>query len=276
MTRVLCLLLAAAPGRAALTPTWIDGAGWLSMCAKTTSVFGVHICVTPNAWATSTVKCNHVVNVVAQARVYLPLLYLPDRYFSTEPVVRVAQLLDNDGDGLVDDTAVVERMVRDKYFLFVPSTEADSESFSPPDEGMGQMSGLWEAIPNSCDAPTNRGASATDRSTWAGAIAGASGCDPERDATTEEVLHLITEAAARVYPSIWGTSYSSASGAAIRAANGNCGNGYSGDYKDPSTAACTGQYAYNDETCNEACIVVEGIYWAICSYVGGLCAPPRG
>ena len=137
----------------------------------------------------------------------------------------------------------------------------------------------------------------------------------------------MTAAAAKLYPQLWGDSYSSAAGAAIRAANGDCGWGYSGDWKDPSGNGCTGQYAslsktrlpslrpadapeaslsarsrlrlprataslsqpasraaldghirpccphryaYDDDTCDEACIVVEGIYWASVSYMGGL------
>ena len=82
-------------------------------------------------------------------------------------------------------------------------------------------------------------------------------------------------AAAQVYPELWGESYSSAAGAAIQAANGDCGWGYSGDWKDPSGNGCTGHYAYNDETCDERCIVVEGIYWASVAYIGGLYTQQR-
>ena len=115
---------------------------------------------------------------------------------------------------------------------------------APDGTGTEEMTGIWEAIPNSCDTPTNRGASASDRSTWAAAVdtSGLS-CDGGRDATTEEVLHLMTAAAAKVYPQLWGDSYSSAAGAAVQAANGDCGWGYSGDWKDPSGNGCTGQYA---------------------------------
>merc|ERR1712176_1306524 len=34
---------------------------------------------------------------------------------------------------------------------------------------------------------------------------------------------------------------------------------------------CTGTYAYNDATCTEDCRVIEGIYWASVSWIGGLC-----
>lgn len=52
-----------------------------------------------------------------------------------------------------------------------------------------------EATINSCDVPSNRGASNTDRSTWSAAKDTTSGCSTDRDATVEEVLHLITMAA---------------------------------------------------------------------------------
>jgi hypothetical protein len=191
------------------------------------------------------------------------------------------QLMDNDADGNPDDPTIQDEMVAHGYFLFVPATESDSESrmhmYGAPDGiGTAQMTGIWEAFPNSCDTPTNRGASASDRSTWAAAVdtSGLS-CDGRRDATTEEVLHLMTAAAAKVYPQLWGDSYSSAAGAAVQAANGDCGWGYSGDWKDPSGNGCTGQYAYDDDTCDEACIVVEGIYWASVSYMGGLYTQQR-
>ena len=234
-----------ASASAAWTPTWVPGSGNWAGCAKTTTVFGVTICLTPAAAAGGlAAKANHVANVVAQ-------------------------LLDNDADGAVDCTTTTNKMVSENFYLFVPASNADSEAAESSGmvqpAGVGQMSHLGEAVPNSCDTPTNRGASATDRATWAAAKDTTAGCDAGRDATTEEVLHLITEAAAQLWPAKWGRSFASTAGALIRATNGNCGWGFSSDYKDPSTNACVGQYAYDDDTCDEACIVVEGIYWAIVS-----------
>ena len=100
------------------------------------------------------------------------------------------------------------------------------------------MTGLWEAHPNCCDTPSNRGASNTDRSSWAAAVdtSGLS-CIADRDATTEEILHLITEAAAAVWPNKWGKDYSSSAGTAIQSTHGDCGNGVTGDFQDPSGGA---------------------------------------
>ena len=90
-----------------------------------------------------------------------------------------------------------------------------------------------------------------------------------------QALHLITTAAAAVYPDKWAASQTSAAGAASFAANGDCGWGSSNDYKDPSGATCAGQYAYDDPTCDPGCVVVEGIYWASVSYIGGLMTTDR-
>jgi hypothetical protein len=90
-----------------------------------------------------------------------------------------------------------------------------------------------------------------------------------------QVLHLLTMAAGAMHPAVWGASYASSAGSALRAANGNCGWGYAGNYIDPSSTACAGQYAYDDRTCDAECIVVEGIYWAIISHIGGLYTSSR-
>jgi cysteine-rich repeat protein len=234
--------------------------GWEG-CGKVTSVFGVVICVSPTAWSTtaSQAKANHIANV----------------FF---------QLLDNDGDGTPDDPAVVHMLIGARMFLSVPYTA--TEVLTAPSAGghMTQTTAIDEAWPNSCDVPSNRGASNTDRSTWAAAVDTSSlTCDQNRDASTEEILHLITAAAAWVYPDLWGSAtgarsanfrtdsdYTSAAGAALKAANGNCGNGATADFKSPSGGTCVGNYAYDDDTCTTACLVVEGIYWASVTYMGGL------
>merc|ERR1711966_199478 len=175
---------------------------------------------------------------------------------------------------------VHNEMVSNNYLLYVPNAEDESEpppNGWPDSVGVSQMTGIFEATPNTCDVPTNRGASATDRSTWSNArdTDGMSICSNGRDATTEEVLHLITVAASVVYPTLWAATWGSEAGRALQLANGNCGWGYTGDWTDPSSLECTGQYAYDDETCGEGCLVVEGIYWACVSFIGGLYTKAR-
>lgn len=219
-----------------------------SVCRKVTVVFGVAICVTQKAWLEKN-KCDHIANVFYQ-------------------------LLDNDADGFPDDTEVLSEMVQNGYLLFVPATENDAEqNYDSIPQKAGVMQPTWtaEAIPNSCDVPTNRGASATDRLTWPGSVdTDSRGCSNDRDAVVEEIFHLISQAASTLFPSKWGSNFQSEAGAAIKAANGDCGWGFSGDWIDPSSNECSGQIAYSDPTCNEGCNVDEGIYWASVTYIGGL------
>jgi hypothetical protein len=75
----------------------------LSSCFRRVNVFGVGICVTENAWNhDSGIKASHIANVLAQ-------------------------YLDNDGDGQVDDSDVVSKMIDNKAVLFVPMNEDDME-----------------------------------------------------------------------------------------------------------------------------------------------------
>ena len=233
---------------------WIDGGdGDLKGCYKSTSVLGVYVCTSKKAFDQKKALCDHVVHVLAQ-------------------------LLDEDEDGVADDKAVHDIMANSgkKWIMLVPKDENDLERYFDDvhfDNSQTQLTMTREAAINSCDVPSNRGAHDTDRSTWAAAKGnspGSTGCDPARDATVEEVLHLITEAARRAYPDLWGANYESQSGKALKALNGNCGWGYTGNWKDPAGSSCTGHYAYNDTTCKKMCIVVEGIYWASVSYIGGL------
>jgi hypothetical protein len=234
-----------------------------SKCVKVTTVFGVAVCVTHGAWF----DCNKEEGCPARRNHVVHVLY---------------QLLDNDANGVVDDPKLVDEMVHGKYILVVLHTDWDLVYFDYDDmayvgAGAATVTGLFESVPNSCDVPANRGADPHNRSTWSEFVEvnDDMGCDQSRDATVEEILHLLTIAASVVYPSLWDENYGSTAGAAIEAANGDCGWGYSGDSIDPSSGDCSGQFAYNDETCDEYCIVVEGIYWAIISYIGGLYTTER-
>jgi len=252
----------------AYLPVWrTGGSKLLSLCAAYTDAFGVVVCLSTAAKQycdahVRPTKCDHIVNVLLQ-------------------------LLDNDADGAPDDATLVQLMSSSArpYMLIVPlRDDVEDEFFDEPakreifDEHSvkEQITGLFEAFTGSCDAPRWRGASPTERSTWPAARAvGGLNCEHQRDATPEEVLHLITEAVAVLYPHLWASSRASSAGSAVLAANGDCGWGYLGNWQDPSSDACTGQYAYDDPTCLDDCIVIEGIYWAIASYTGGLYTDER-
>lgn len=280
MREVFALALLVQSVGASWEPNWSKGTGGYKRCHRIARVFDVPVCVSKKAWTRSEAKCAHAVHVLAQ-------------------------LLDNDEDGVADDTQVLNRLKSKKMGMWITRDEKEMEEEDEPSEGRWMWMFVEEMAPNTCDCPTNRGASATDRSTWPAHIDTTDGCIQERDATTEETLHLITvrcaatalphllprallsplpvptprsslasrvceqEAAAEIWPSIWGGNKNSDAGKACFASNGNCGWGYKGNWKNPSGNKCVGQYAYSDKTCKEDCIVVEGIYWASVSYIGG-------
>ena len=265
-----------------LTPEYINGAGDYKTCHKTTTVFGVHVCITKKAWATGSSvgsKLNHIVQVFYQ-------------------------LLDNDGDGIADAPKVVAEMIKKPRYLYIP-TKGDgdrrltSHRRLMPEKGTGQMTGIEEAFPFSCDVPRWRGASQTDRTTWLAKrsetgdasngqktdgenddkddgnrrrLTTDTCCHNNRDATVEEIHHLITNAAMDLWSDKWKGVKTSTAGQAAFAANANCGWGYLKTFKKPNGAnpTCTGQYAYSDPTCEEECAVTEGLFWSSVSYMGGL------
>ena len=96
-------LLALAGGASAqYTPTYYDGCGDLVGCAMWTRVFGLVVCFSApskDACAVNSAKCDHIVNV----------------YY---------QMLDNDGDGVVDDTTVYDEMKKVRARR-TPRTRAD-------------------------------------------------------------------------------------------------------------------------------------------------------
>ena len=93
---------------------WSDGVGNWAACTKVGMVFGVRVCVSKKAWQ-SRPKIDHIVNVLAQ-------------------------LLDNDEDGVVDDQAVVNFMVQQNLYLLVLASESEDVE---PTIGNGQMTGTW-------------------------------------------------------------------------------------------------------------------------------------
>ena len=175
----LLLLPLLAPVGATLPPgvTWVTpaaGSQWFG-CHRIAMVFGVGLCVNSGGFTNQRAKCDHMANVMAQ-------------------------LIDNDADGVPDDVAVNNLMKSGNNYVFAKELASDvigsatapypaCEEMSGADScyGKGPPSGIYEAVPNSCGSPTNRGASATDRSTWAAAINPTNGCNPGRDATVEEV-----------------------------------------------------------------------------------------
>ena len=175
--------------------------------------------------------------------------------------------LDNDNDGSCDDSLVCSKMVENSATLLIQASDSKFKDLvrkvqTPFVRRMVIEQHLFqfEIVPDSCTFESNRDVS----------------CDNQFDATVEEVLHLITTAGvAFAYPDDFGESFDSTVGRLLEDLNGDCGWGYTFDWTNPSSTACTGFYAYNDWTCGQRCLVAEGIYWALTSLLGAQDYSPR-
>lgn len=149
----------------------------------------------------------------------------------------MAQYLDNDEDGQVDNPKVVETMKANKAFLFMWKTERDIPS-SPPTGYTGQDLGNDETIP-----------------AWH-----TNGHTGRFDAALEEVLHIITHAGySKAYPQVFGEQTGSSIAKAMDIARG-------GQFTSiPASYPAGAWYTYDDTTCNYSCMVTEYHYWALTS-----------
>lgn len=213
---------------------------WLSGGLKRyTSVFGVNVFATSD---TPDDKLVHSVNVLAE-------------------------YLDNDADGLVDNELVLQALLSVNASLIMSDTEGDfdrsldelPERFH---ESVEDGDILFVAL-FADEVPPNEGP----------------------DASLEEILHLITQAGyARAYPDAFGEEKGSEIANYMDVARG--GHFAEGDPSDceddPDENWATGQcaippngvypddawYTYTDTTCSYDCMITEYTYWAITSVLG--------
>lgn len=182
---------------------------------KSTSVFGTLIVGTAN---TSDESMIHAANIMAQ-------------------------YLDNNEDGIVDNPAVVDRLKAQGATLLMAATSAEIES-------------LFDKLPES-DAYQDLYSSEV--------IVGdsANHADGDFDASLEEVLHLITHVGyAGVYPSIFGESVGSVLADAMDVARG-------GQFETiPANYPASAWYTYDDSTCDYSCMATEYFYWSLTSLLG--------
>ncbi len=155
----------------------------------------------------------------------------------------LAQYLDNDEDGVVDNQAVVDQLISVGATLIMHNTENEAESSNydfPNHEHFQDLFG-FETHPDFNANSTN----------------------DAFDASLEEVLHLIThEGYAIVYPNIFGEAHGSEIANAMDDARG----GYFVEI--PSQYPEGAWYSYYDETCTYDCMITEYTYWALTSILG--------
>lgn len=152
----------------------------------------------------------------------------------------MAQYLDNDEDGTVDDPRVLEAMKAEGAFMVMWAQESDLENLNPPAGREGQDLGNDETRPG-----------------WHLNKSGAF------DAALEEVWHIISHAGyANAYPEVFGEGAGTILSNAMDLARGGRHSGIPESY--PTNA----WYTYDDRTCDYECQTTEYFYWAITSLLG--------
>ena len=153
----------------------------------------------------------------------------------------MAQYLDNNEDGTVDNSTIHTSMKNNKAFLFMWKKESDLNSINPPNGYTGQDLGADETVP-----------------AWH-----TNGNTGRFDASLEEVWHIITNAGySSAYPAVFGESAGSNMTNAMDVARG----GHFITIPNPYPAGAW--YTYDDNTCDYNCMATEYFYWAMSSILG--------
>ena len=152
----------------------------------------------------------------------------------------MAQYLDNNEDGIVDNELVLNKMIDNKAFVIMWKSQSDFPA-SIPEGRIGQDLGNDETIP---EWHTN-------------------GHTGQFDATLEEIWHIITASGyAYAYPGIFGET----SGTTLTNAMDVARGGHFQTIPNPYPASAW--YSYTDETCDYNCMATEYFYWAMSSMLG--------
>lgn len=152
----------------------------------------------------------------------------------------MAQYLDNDEDGQVDNQLVLDKMIENKAFVVMWKSENDLD-IDPPSDRVGQDLGNDETQP----------------------LYVANGKTGRFDAALEEILHIITHAGyAYAYPQAFGEEAGTDLSNAMDIARGGHFNTIPNSYPDGAW------YSYDDATCDYNCQSTEYLYWSLTSLLG--------
>lgn len=152
----------------------------------------------------------------------------------------LAQYLDNDENGLVDNQLVLDKMLENKAFVIMWKSESDFPSSIPTDR-IGQDLGNDETVP-----------------AWH-----TNGHTGRFDASLEEIWHIITASGySKAYPNVFGEY----SGTTLTLAMDIARGGYFESI--PSPYPTNAWYSYNDQTCDYNCMAGEYVYWSMSSILG--------
>ena len=204
-------------------------------CDRYVNVFGMHIFASPT---TPETKLSHAAGVLAQ-------------------------YLDNDEDGVPDNTQVLSHLVSRNVFIIMPGTEAEMDGLEMDlveESGYRFGQDLYgeETKP---DFLVDGRINAPDGGYYDGAL--------------EEILHPLTHYGyANAYPEVFGTRRGSLLARCMDAARGGYFEQVPRDGPKSGYPA-EAWYHYTDETCDYGCMVTEYIYWALTSILGTQDFPGR-
>ncbi len=183
-------------------------------------------------------KCFHKKVVVFGIDIYAVSGVSDEKLLHAANVM--AQYLDNDEDGTIDNQLVLDKMLENKAAMVMWKSQKDI-NINPPNDRSIQDLGNDETQPSYV----------------------ANGKTGNFDASLEEVLHIITHAGySQVYPDIFGETQGSQIANAMDLARGGQFTSIPNSY--PSNA----WYTYDDKTCDYSCQVTEYFYWALTSILG--------
>ncbi len=152
----------------------------------------------------------------------------------------LAQYLDNNEDGNVDNTIVHNMMIENKAFIIMWKNDNDLD-IDPPNDRIGQDLGDDETNPNF--VINNK--------------------QGQFDASLEEIWHIISHSGyAYAYPEVFGENPGTSLSNAMDIARGGF------FIQIPDSYPSNAWYSYYDYTCEYDCMVAEYFYWAITSILG--------
>lgn len=152
----------------------------------------------------------------------------------------LAQYLDNDEDGTIDNQAVMDAMLANNAYMVMWKNESDlNNAFI--NGRIGQDLGNDETHPSFVSG----------------------GRTGTFDAALEEVWHIVTHAGHETaYPNVFGTQQGSAMSNAMDIARGGVFQNPPANYPEEAW------YTYDDTTCDYECQGGEYIYWVMSSILG--------
>ena len=147
----------------------------------------------------------------------------------------MAQYLDNDEDGVVDNPALLSALISSNAALYMWKQEGQQGSINAQDLGADESVPAWHN----------------------------NGHTSRFDAALEEIWHVITHSGfANAYPDAFGEDAGTSLTNAMDIARG-------GRFQSvPSPYPGGAWYTYDDRTCDYGCMATEYIYWAMTSVLG--------